>query len=154
MFASLHVFALALSVNTPSIEWKSDYREALQQAESAKKPLAVFIGTGQDGWKTVSRDRDLDPSSRRVLTERYVCLYVDAATQDGKELAGRFGAKELPTLVLSDATRVYQAYRSSGGIPNGQLARVLQRHSGADDAVIRTNYYQGTPARTIQSCPT
>ena len=125
-------FLLALEVvGLPTLPpgWNHDYDLALQQASAAKKPLAVFIGTGKDGWKAVSAEGDLGPEVRRLLADHYVCLYVDASRPVHQELVQSFRADRPPLLVLSTRDRSYQAYRHSGAQANANLAQALQRYA-------------------------
>ena len=127
--------------------WNHDYDLALQQASAAKKPLAVFIGTGKDGWKAVSAEGELGPELHRLLTDEYVCLYVDAGRAVHKELAQSFEAGKSPLLVLSTRNRAYQAYRHEGAQANANLALALKRHATEEPAPAANVVYQA-PCRT------
>ena len=127
--------------------WNHDYSLALRQARAAKKPLAVFIGTGRDGWKAVSAEGDLGPEVRRLLAEEYVCLYVDAGRAAHKELAQSFEAGRAPLLVLSTRCRTYQAYRHEGAQANVNLAVALRRHA-TEEAAPAANVGYEAPCRT------
>src|SRR5262245_19679758 len=81
----------SLSVASPT--WHKDYVEARHLAEEAHKPLAVFVGRGEEGYAEVSRQGQLNGPVSKLLGKDYVCLYVDTATEEGKELAA---ALELP----------------------------------------------------------
>src|SRR5262249_54160011 len=98
----------------PTPAWNRDYDLALRRAKAADKPLAVFIAPGKDGWKRVCKEGELNPAVTRLLTDEYVCLFVDAASPKEKALAGSFEADSLPLLVLSDRSTAWQAYRHSG----------------------------------------
>jgi len=143
-------FLLALeSAGLPSVPpgWNHDYDRALRQASTAKKPLAVFIGTGKDGWKAVSAEGELGPEVHRLLADEYVCLYVDAGRAVHKELAQSFEAGKTPLLVLSTRNRTYQAYRHEGAQANANLAVALKRHATEEPAPAANVVYQA-PCRT------
>lgn len=128
---------LALQLVGPSAsapDWNRDYDLALRRAEAAKKPLAVIVGTGREGWKAACEDGDLGPEVRRLLADHYVCLYVDASQAAEQELVQSFEAGRAPLVVLSTRDRAYQAYRHSGPQANASLARALRRHATEETA--------------------
>jgi hypothetical protein len=143
-------FLLALeSAGLPSVPpgWNHDYDRALRQAGAAKKPLAVFIGTGKDGWKAVSAEGDLGPEVRRLLADEYVCVYVDARRAAHKELVRSFKAGQSPLLVLSTRDQTYQAYRHEGAQANADLTLALRRHATEETAEVAEVVDQA-PCRT------
>ena len=147
-------FLLALEVvSVPTLPpgWNHDYDLALQRASAAKKPLAVFIGTGKEGWKAVCAEGDLGPEVRRLLADHYVCLYVDASRLAQQELVQSFEADKSPLLVLSTRDRAYQAYRHAGALANANLAKALTRYAMEEPvsppAPAATVYYE-SPCRT------
>jgi hypothetical protein len=125
-----------VGVPTQPPGWNDDYGLAVRQARAAKKPLAVFVGTGRDGWKAACSEGDLGPEVRRLLAEEYVCLYVDAGQAAHKELAQSFEAGQAPLLVLSSRCRAYQAYRHEGAQPTANLALALRRHATEEAAPV------------------
>ncbi len=136
---------------SPSPEWTSDYPQAFKQAEALNKPLAVFIGSGAAGWNAASTQGELDNQARRLLNEKYVCLYIDASSPEGKKVADSFEARNLPTVVISDRARAYQAYRRAGSLSPSQLTSVLQRYSGAAEVPVRVTY---PSSRIVIPCST
>ena|SRR5438132_665908 len=130
MYASL--IWLAFQAGIPTIAspvWNHDYEVAMRRAEAAGKPLAVFIASGKTGWADVCADGQLSAAARRLLEKDYVCLYVDAAQPAKQHLVEAFEFERLPMLVVSDRSRVYQAYRYPGTLSDTQLVQVLQRYS-------------------------
>ena len=71
-----------------------------------------------------------------------------------------FGNTEKPTLIVSDRTLEYQAYRASGSQSNDQLAQVFKRfatHEGpapSEPEVRRSNYQpaSSSPSTTVVPC--
>src|SRR5579871_2011135 len=89
----------------PSPDWKQDYATASREGKRTRKPLAVFVGRGADGWGQVSDTGRLGPDVRGLLGESYVCLYVDRDTPDGRRLAAKFDLdSDGPGLVISDGS--------------------------------------------------
>jgi hypothetical protein len=118
-----------LTTSAPSPAWNRDYALAMRQAETAKKPVAVFIASGSHRWKTFCEDSEPGPQVRRLLADHYVCVYVDAAQPSEKALARAFEAGDQPLLVLSSLNRSSQAYRHSGTLARATLAQVLEFHA-------------------------
>src|SRR5687767_10722271 len=81
MYTLMAVVALTTGVSTASLShnpaWLNDYGTAQRRVTVVHKPMAVFVGSGQDGWRKVVRDGALDPALNRLLAEKFVCLYVD-----------------------------------------------------------------------------
>jgi hypothetical protein len=123
---------LVLGTLNLSPSWKLDYGQAVTQAQAAHKPLAVFIGSGVDGWKAITAEGDFSPEVRRLLVKHYVCVYVDASQAAQEKLVRSFEVGRSPLVVLSSQNRDYQAYRHAGKMTKGDLADALQRHASED----------------------
>ena len=133
MWTTSCLFALLVSGTlNPSPSWHHDYGQALSRAQAAKKPVAVFVGSGAEGWKTVCHDGELSLEVRRLLANHYVCVYVDANHSAQASVARSFEAGRSPLVVLSSHNGTYQAYRHSGKLANASLAQALQRHAVED----------------------
>jgi hypothetical protein len=139
MYTSLLVLALVgapLGANAPS--WQS-YSQASQMVEQEKRPVAVFLGTGQKGWEQVAGS--LSPEAEEVLAAGYLCAYVDTTTPEGEKLAQAFDIKSGVGLVLSDRRGVKQAFWHQGTMGQKDLVQQLVRYSPTS----RTSmYYEGT----------
>jgi hypothetical protein len=135
-----------LGVSSLSPTWNLDYSRALRRAEAAKKPVAVFIASGSDGWKTICEEGNLSPEVRRLLADHYICLYIDASQPADQELLQSFEAGKKPLVVLSTRDRTYQAYRHSGTTASASLAQALRRHATEDSPPIVVSYE--APCRT------
>ncbi len=134
MYTTMLLLALQLLDGTTlSPMWNRDYEQALKRAETAKKPVAVFIASGKDGWKTVSPEGALSPEVRRLLADHYICVYIDASQPAEQALVRSFEADRLPLVVLS-RDRVYQGYRHAGTLANAGLAQVLRSRTLKDAA--------------------
>jgi hypothetical protein len=125
------VIALSVGATTSStLTWQADYQAARTQVASTHKPLAVFFGTGAAGYSNVVREGKFDASLNKLLSEKYVCVYVDTTTTNGQALASTFevGSKGL---VISDATGAAQAYSLSGDAPQTEVVTALTKYSAA-----------------------
>jgi hypothetical protein len=140
MYTSILLVALA-SPQAPDAtapDWKQDYATASREGKSARKPLAVFVGQGADGWTQVSDTGRLGPQIRDLLKSEYVCLYVDRDTSAGQKLAAAFElAMEGPGLVISDRSGQLQAFRRSGKLAPDALMGFLRAYSDPN-RVVRT----------------
>ena len=156
MYPTVLLLAFCLdSASIASPAWNRDYDAARRTAAATNKPLAVFIASGSDGWTNLCKEGELKPEVRRLLTQHYVCLYVDATAPAERELARSFEASSAPLLVLSDHSRAYQAYRHAGVLTNSSLAQLLQRYSSSEafaaqqeQAVVRPVVYESVPCRS------
>lgn len=156
MFTSVTLIALAgLMPLTTSKEpaWLQDYASARSQCEKVGRPLALFVGSGPEGWKHLSQDGRLSPEAGRILAAKYVCLYVDANKKAGHELAV---ALEMPRhlgLVISDSSGHLQAFRHEGDLRSEDLQRYLHRYSDPERLVTTTESNPGEepPVRIYRS---
>jgi hypothetical protein len=140
MFCSALVVALLGFVEPGSSHeptWISDYSSALKLAKEQRKPLAVFIGKGKDGWKHLSRNGMLTDEALRVLNSDYTCLFVDSKKPTGKELAEAFAIKDGLGIVISDRTGDRQAFYHAGDLDDGALLGYLKRFADPN-LVVRT----------------
>jgi hypothetical protein len=138
--------------------WQTDYGTARRLVREGGKPLAVFIGSGKAGWNQLASEGQLSKESRRLLSDQYVCLYIDVSRPEGRRLAGTFELADSPSLVISDQTGKLQAFRHEGDLADEQLLRNLQKYADPElvvrategDSVDRASYY---PAEQYQPAP-
>jgi hypothetical protein len=133
MWITSCLFALVVpSTLMPSPSWHHNYGQALARAQAEKKPVAVFIGSGANGWKASCQEGELSLEVRRLLAHDYVCVYIDVEHPAQQSVARSFEAGQSPLVVLSTRNGAYQAYRHSGKFANAGLAQALQRHASED----------------------
>src|SRR5260370_29597024 len=111
MYTSVALAALAgfLANALPeSPSWQTDYSVARKLGKEDRKPLAVFIGSGNTGWNQLTKEGKLSSAANRVLTTEYVCVYVDTSRASGKRLASAFEVSDGLGLILSDRTGALQ----------------------------------------------
>jgi hypothetical protein len=112
--------------------WQSDYNRAFKRGKEEKRPLAIFVGSGPKGYDKVAEDGKLTRKMRELLTEKYICIYVDTTNEAGREWAR---ALRLDTgLIIGDRTGGFQAFRHAGKLPARDLTRYLERF--ADPTVV------------------
>jgi hypothetical protein len=70
----------------------------------------------------------LQDEARRLLTNQYVCLYLDTLTPAGGSQARAFQVGELG-IVISDRSGAIQAFRHEGDLSNRALVTYLQRYA-------------------------
>jgi hypothetical protein len=141
VYTFMAVIALTTSISTANLSqnptWLNDYGAARERVSAVHKPMAVFVGSGQEGWGKVLKDGALDPALKRLLAEKYVCLYLDTETATGRALATSF---EVATrgLIISDRTGGSQAYSLSGTLTKVELVQALEKYADAGKDVRST----------------
>jgi hypothetical protein len=146
--------AVASNAVSTEVNWHGDYAAALREGRSARKPLAVFVGTGSHGWDRLSKEGRLNRAATDLLKAEYVCVYVDLDRRAGREMAGSFEIAGGPGLVLSDRRGDNQAFRHEGTLDDADLERQLRKYSDPERVVSRTetiaqatiSYYPPQPA--------
>lgn len=113
--------------------WQADYGKALALAAEQQKPVAVVIASGNAGLFTLTAGKTAD-----VLRDRFVAVYVNTETADGKALAGQFQLAE--GLVISNKGGSLQALRHDGKVTGEQLKGYLNTYADAPAAVESTQY--------------
>jgi hypothetical protein len=163
MYTSFLLVALSGLVapadTTASPAWLTDYSKASQIVARANKPLAVFLGAQAD---KVSSEGQLSPEAKQFLADNYVCLHIDPATAQGKQLASAFEMPGGIGIVISDRKGKVQAFRHEGSLDNTSLVRQLVYY--ADPQVVvratesnsgnRVSSYPPSEAPAAGSCPT
>jgi hypothetical protein len=133
-------FMLATASESPS--WETDYTSARMLGKKGSKPLAVFVGSGKDGWNRLSQDGQLGQDVKRLLAKKYICVYVDTELQAGRRLALELELPQGAGLVVSDHTGKYQAFRHQGDLPTEQLLQSLNRYADPKRVVRATESNQ------------
>ena len=105
--------------------WRTDYGAAQKLAQTQQRPLAIFVGTGKQGWRQVAQGGELGAEAARLLVSRYIPVYLDADTAEGKRLAQAFELSSGVGLVLSD--RILRRY-----VPSGPPDRIDQERGARD----------------------
>jgi hypothetical protein len=142
MYTSIAMLALSSLLGALPQEpaWQSDYQRAYKQGKAEKKPLAVFIGAGRNGYLKIAEEGKLTPETKLLLTEKYVCVYLDIATKGGQESAAGF---RLDTgIVLSDRVGEMQAFRHGGILSGKDLVKYLEQFA-RPNLVVRTTTRHG-----------
>src|SRR5580658_7371300 len=82
MYTSVIMLALTVHANTQGVEptWTQDYGQALKRGAEEKKPVAVFLGTGNQGYSQVVNDGNLSQEVSDILSMKYICVYIDTTT--------------------------------------------------------------------------
>lgn len=161
MYTSVLLVALSGIVPQGNIEeapsWQRDYGIARLVGQMEVKPLAVVFGKGDAGWDKLASDGSLAKDVNRLLSQNYVCLYVNLDTDAGREMANAFAISGSRGLVISDRTGKVQAFYHDGGLSNQDLAWYLRRYADPNHVVAVTerdpgaapsytsSYYQPAP---------
>lgn len=110
--------------------WMKDYATALKCSREEHKPLAIFVGCGKDGWRSVVRGGKPSADVERMLSKEFVCVYLDADTSAGKSLASALKVSDDMGLVLGDRTGEYIDHRHVGAMSESDLSQCLGRCCG------------------------
>src|SRR5689334_11190755 len=108
MYTAMALVALTVGSLSGTPAWQKDYKAAQALVNAAGKPMAVFVGSGKTGYESAVRD-GFDPAVSKLLAEKFVCLYVDTATDKGKVLAAALQVGDRG-VVVSDRTGKAQVY--------------------------------------------
>lgn len=138
MAAATLAAGISPSALSPEPAWLSDYSAAQTRVAAVGKPMAVFVGSGKDGWGKVIRDGALSPELKRLLANKFVCVYVDTDTAAGRSLAGAFEVAS-KGLIISDRAGAAQAYSLSGDLTKDELSRTLAKYADSDRDVRATD---------------
>src|SRR5262245_13081179 len=88
MYASMMVIALSGLVGVADGEgapaWQTDYFAAQKQGAEQKKPLAVFLAPGENGWDKLSREGGLDKDVNELLSGNYIPVFVNTESDAGR----------------------------------------------------------------------
>jgi hypothetical protein len=122
---------LALLPHAPESErltltFELDYKHARTIATSSQKPIAVFVGSGAEGWSKLVRNGNFELDSLKLMADRFVLVYADVETESGRKLAtalqlGKQG------LVISNRGGELQVFRHDGELEAVELTRHLTR---------------------------
>jgi hypothetical protein len=138
---SMITLALAALIAAPGVEapvWHKDYAGALKVGKETGKPLAVFIGNGSTGWQKIAREGTIDSEAAKVLSEKYVCLYLDLTQESEKQVAESFQVHASPALIISSHGGQFQAFRHEGELGQTELKSDLNRFSDPQRPVLTT----------------
>ena len=131
MYTSILLVALtglapmAESVQAPV--WHQDYVGAREQAARSRKPLAIFLAPGKEGWNSLGRNGGLTEEAKRLLGTSYTCVHIDTATERGRQLAKQFEMPDGQGIVFGDGQAQVQAFWHKGDLADQDLVRYLKR---------------------------
>lgn len=143
MYTSLMLIALIGSsvpaeTGSTSLAWVSDYQRACQESARMKRPLAVFLAAGEEGWGKVSKEGELGKDARTVLEQNYVSVFIDTSSEQGKRLAEQFDIPQGRGVVLSDVSGEKQAFWHAGSLSNQDLQYYLKKYADPERVVLAT----------------
>jgi hypothetical protein len=137
-FVTILALALPGATSLNSINWHTHYGVAKAAGVSKQKPLIMFIASGKEGWNKILANGSFNSEIRRLLNEKYVALYVDQQTEEGKKLGNAFEVHGHPALIISSRTGDVQVFRHEGSLSQTDLTLCLNRYSTAGLVVYTT----------------
>jgi len=117
--------------------WLNDYATAQNRVHAMKKPMAVFVGNGKDGWAKVVKNGSIEPEINKLLANKLVCVYIDTDTTAGRSLATAFEVTS-KGLIISDKAGTTQAYSLSGDLTRDELSQTLVKYAALDKEIQAT----------------
>lgn len=137
--------------------WQNSYTKAQEMGASQKKPLAIVIGSGSNGWSKVVREATPATEVTQLLREQYICVYIDSATPAGKKFAADLGITQSSGIILSDRACSLQAFWHQGDLTSQVLAGYLKKYSdpqvvvrGTETAsTSRTSFYPSEASESM-----
>ena len=138
MHTSLTCLLLAWSslVSTlPTSVAQRNYAEAREASRLSGRPLVVFVATGATGERA-SMDGELSQDARKVLSEQYVYVVLDAKAD--RNLVDALGIKQGNGFVITDRTTDLQAYFHDGKFAETDLVQHLEQFADPQVVVATT----------------
>jgi hypothetical protein len=146
--------ALSAVLGTGAISqpaWQTDYSKAIAAAAAEHKPVAVFIGHGEAGYKQLVGG-EIPKEAGQLLAKSFVCMYVNTDTAAGKNLASRFDMTQ--GVVISCKGGSVQALRYGGKVAPASLTSYLTKYSDAKTVTTTETAGQAAvPATIYGGCP-
>jgi hypothetical protein len=131
MYTSVGLLALAATFSQSALPtgnlWQRDYIKAQQMAASANKPLVVVVGAGSEGFEKLAQDGKLGDEALRLLSDHYVCCYLDVDQASQTKLIGDLAVKSGKGIVISDRKGTVMAFHHDGTLPQKDLQTHLRR---------------------------
>jgi hypothetical protein len=124
---SLVALSTALGEISQPPSWQTDYQIALAQSVRQQRPIAIFIAPG--GWAKLVQEGKLSDGSRQLLADKYVPVFLNTETAEGKKLASSFELVGGIGLVLSDREGHNQAFWHDGALTAEDLTQALRKHA-------------------------
>jgi len=128
--------------------WSTDYVEARKLATEQGKPLVAVFGAGKDGWTKLAKEGSLGKDAAELLAGKYVCVYLDVDTDEGKRIAKLLEVNGRQGIVISDRSARWMAFHHEGNLSAQNLATYLQRYADPTHVVVRTDTNPGATTRT------
>ena len=151
ILASFAGTVTAASPAPAAVAWHTDYAQVRKLAAEQHKPVAVFISQGANGSTRLITEGTMSADTAKLLQDRFVCLYIDTSTEQGKQLAQAFEMME--GLVLSDRGGVRQAVRHQGRITTATLNSHLNQLTMPVGTIQSTSFYSPSSAQSTTTSP-
>lgn len=134
---------LASSSLSGQPNWAPGYAKALALSVEHRKPVAVFLTTGD--LTKLTKGGGIGTESVKTLRSDYIAVQIDTTTADGKKMAEAFGMTE--GVVISDRTGGSMALKHQGAIDPCELKTYLTQYSGVTQ--VTTTDYRGALAQPV-----
>lgn len=149
----------AANVAAGSLTWQKEYGAAVAESRRTQKPLALFVGSGPQGQHAVLEEGSLSPATRKVLSEKYVCFYLDRSQPSAQKLIAQLDMQSGRGIVISDRGASVQAFYHDGKLAEEDLRKRLQQFAESTvvvtttvthvQPVVRTSFYAPAVSATV-----
>src|SRR5258708_496162 len=92
LFAFVSFFAaFANTVSAQDLTGRKSYFEARDHGQKVNKPIAVFVGTGPNGFQQIVQDGSFSSELRKIIANEYIPVYLDADQAENQRLISDLG---------------------------------------------------------------
>ena len=157
-FLAMTVIAFStLGVSVDSVEWQSDYGQALEASRAEARPLLIVLDNPSDPQAAAEEEQLTAEGEQVELLNAYECCHVDVSTEYGKKVADAFKAEEFPFAAIIDKTGSVVLCKKTGKVSDEEWQATLATYqNGERVSKIQTSFFRGDVDSSVKSpsyCP-
>lgn len=111
------------------LKWRRHYDSAKVEAQKAKRPLVVVIEKPDSSQEKIDETKLTPQDRKKITTENFELVRVDATTDYGKRVAEAFGARKFPYTAVTDKQSVKIVFRKEGQMSQKDWTLALAKSS-------------------------
>lgn len=111
------------------LKWRRHYDSAKVEAQKAKRPLVVVIEKPDSSQEKIDETKLTPKDRKKIATEKFELVRVDATTDYGKRVAKAFGARKFPYTAVTDKQSVKIVFRKEGQMSQKDWTLALAKSS-------------------------
>lgn len=137
-----------LTDEAPPIKWRTSYEAALQEARTSGKPVFFNCYVNWAGPSVLMDSVVLrDPVLKAWIPANFVPLRIDMQSEEGKQLAKRFGVETYAHFLVLTAKGEVQ-HRINGGARKGDMLRHLEDALSPERSLMGSTQRIASPTAT------